>query len=60
MKALPLFLLALASTVHAQPVTLETVNRAVTDLERLTQEQMKETGVPGIAIAVVAPVEIQK
>ena len=33
--------------------TLERVKAATTELEKLTENEMRETGIPGIAIAVV-------
>jgi CubicO group peptidase (beta-lactamase class C family) len=48
-----LFLFAIVPHSPAAEVTADQVKAAITELESLTQQTMKKTGVPGVAIAIV-------
>ena len=48
----------LPSSSWAGQLTLEQVKAATTELEKLTEEEMRATGIPGIAIAVVFKDEV--
>lgn len=55
--AIPLLIFMFASSVtHAgieSDVTIESVKAAISELEKLTQEELQKTGIPGAAIAIV-------
>ena len=51
--SLSAIILAGAHSVGADELTLEQVKAAATELEKLTENEMRTTGIPGIAIAVV-------
>ena len=51
-------IILLTSMSWAGQLTLEQVKAATTELEKLTESEMRTTGIPGIAIAVVFKDEV--
>ena len=53
LRSLSLLWVSLVSTCLAAPLTLDRVESAAAELEQLAEKEIQESGIPGIAIAIV-------